>query len=208
LPSPILRQIDLVNALTLVGLLLSLLTVTFAVQQQFYAAVICLMYAGIVDLFDGLLAGRVRRPPLAAAAGKQIDSLVDVCCFGFAPAVFAYCFGLRDPLSLALLAIYIAVNVLRLAYFNAAGLAGAGDARYYTGLPVTYAALFIPLVFTASFFLKPPAMKAVMAGLFALLSLAMASGVRVRKLRGVWYVLFSLAALAMTGVYVRAMMAK
>lgn len=86
MPSPILRQIDLVNALTLLGLFLSLMVVVFAVQQQFHAAVICMMYTGIVDLFDGFFAKRVRRPDQAAAAGKEIDSLVDICAFGFAPA--------------------------------------------------------------------------------------------------------------------------
>lgn len=206
MPSPILRQIDLVNALTLLGLFLSLMVVVFAVQQQFHAAVICMMYTGIVDLFDGFFAKRVRRPDQAAAAGKEIDSLVDICAFGFAPAAFGYCFGLRDPLSVALLAVYLSMTALRLAYFNRTGLSGEGHAQYYTGMPATYVVLFIPMVFTATFFLTPSTMKGVMAGLYAFLSLAMVSSVRVRKLRGIWYALFSLAALAMTGVYVRAMM--
>ncbi len=206
--SPILCQMDLVNALTLSGLVLSLMVVVFAVQQQFHAAVICMMYTGVVDLFDGFFARRVRRPEPAAAAGKEIDSLMDMCAFGFAPAVFGYCYGLRDPLSVALLAVYLSTTLLRLAYFNRTGLSGEGGAQYYTGLPSTYAVLFLPGGFTLSFFLSASAMKGVLAGLYAFLALAMVSGVRVRKTHGVWYGLFVLAILAMTGVYVRAMMEK
>ena len=208
MPSPILRQIDAVNALTLVGLLLGFLVVIFAVQGRFNAAIICLMYTGIVDLFDGFFAKRVRRREPAAAAGKEIDSLMDICAFGFAPAVFGYCYGMRDPLSVALLAFYLSATLLRLAYFNRTGLSGEGGAQYYTGLPATYAVLFLPASFALSFFLTASAMRGVLAGLYAFLSLAMVSSVRVRKTHGVWYGLFVLATLAMTGVYVRAMVGR
>ena len=86
--SPILRQIDPVNALTLSGLFLSFGVVMFALQGQFYVAALFMMYAGLVDLFDGFFAKRAQRTPEASAAGKELDSLVDMCAFGFAPAIF------------------------------------------------------------------------------------------------------------------------
>jgi len=145
---PILRQIDFTNAFTLSGLFFSFGVVLFAMQKQFYAAVLCLMFSGLVDLFDGFFAVRLKRSEAAEAAGPALDSLVDICAFGFAPAVFAYCFGLQGPLSVALLIAFIGVNALRLAYFDRVGLAE----NTYTGMPVTYTALFLPLIFVGRFF--------------------------------------------------------
>lgn len=200
--SPIIRQIDLANALTLTGLMLSFISVIFSMQSNFYAAIICMMYAGIIDLFDGFLARRTERTELQSEVGKHLDSLVDICSFGFAPAIFAYSWGLREPFSIALLVIYMAMNALRLAYFNSTGLTISENKEYYTGLPVTYAALFIPLTFTLSFFIPNYAMKIVLQGLYLLLATAMISGFKMLKLSGVWYGIFSLAAIGLTGVYI------
>jgi CDP-diacylglycerol---serine O-phosphatidyltransferase len=59
--SPILRQLDLANSLTILGLILSTFSAMFSVQQQFYTALICMMFAGVADLFDGFVARRIQR---------------------------------------------------------------------------------------------------------------------------------------------------
>jgi CDP-diacylglycerol---serine O-phosphatidyltransferase len=205
--SPILRQIDAANCVSLLSLLLAMLSAAFAVEGRFYPAVVCLMYSGIADMFDGWVARRTRRTELSAEAGGQIDSLVDVCAFGFAPTVFAYCFGLRDVPSVALLFAYASVNVLRLAYFNNRGLATVGGTQYFTGLPVTYAGMFVPLVFASRLVLSDAVVAWVLRGTFAALALAMSSGLRVPKPKGIFYALFPLSALALTGVYAFAMLA-
>lgn len=199
--SPIIRQIDLANSLTLTGLVLSLISVFLAVHGHYNEAVICMMYAGIIDLFDGLVAKKISRTELQSEVGKQLDSIVDVCSFGFAPAIFAYCFGLKDLLSIAVLMFYLATNALRLAYFNTTGLVNEGSEQYYTGLPVTYAALFIPLAFIARFALPDETMKLVLDGVYLLLALAMVGNFKMLKLRGVWYGIFALGAIALTAVY-------
>ncbi|NES01354.1 MAG: hypothetical protein F6J86_47645, partial [Symploca sp. SIO1B1] len=130
-----------------------------------------------------------------------LDSIVDVCSFGFAPAIFAYCFGLQDPLSIAVLIFYIGMNALRLAYFNSTGLSESEGEEYFTGLPVTYAAMFIPLTFTASFVLSNSTMKLVMNGLYLLLAIAMIIDFKMLKIRGIWYGIFALGSLALTAVY-------
>jgi CDP-diacylglycerol---serine O-phosphatidyltransferase len=205
--SPILRQIDAANGVSLASLLLAVLSTALAVEGRFYAAAACLMYSGIADMFDGWVARRTKRTALSAEAGGQIDSLVDVCAFGFAPVVFAYCFGLRDIPSVALLFAYVSVNVLRLAYFNNRGLVTEGGTQYFTGLPVTYAGMFVPLVFASRLALSDGAVAMVLRATFAALALAMSSGLRVPKPRGVFYVLFPLSALVLTGVFAFAMRA-
>ncbi len=200
--SPMIRQIDFANALTLTGLMLSFISVILSIQSNFCGAIICMMYAGIIDLFDGFVARRTKRNELQSKVGKHLDSLVDICSFGFAPAIFAYCWGLRDPLSVALLIIYISMNALRLAYFNSTELAISENKEYYTGLPVTYAAMFIPLTFTFNFFVPNYVMKIMLQGLYLFLATAMISGFKMVKLRGVWYGIFSFGAIGLTGVYI------
>ncbi len=199
--SPILRQIDLANSLTLTGLVFSLIEVFLAVKGHYNEAVICMIYAGITDLFDGFVARQTARTQLQSEVGKQLDSIVDVCSFGFAPAIFAYCFGLEDVLSIAVLIFYVVANALRLAYFNSTGLMNEGDKEYFTGLPVSYAALFIPLVFTARFALSDAKIKFVLDSVYLLLALAMVANFKMLKLRGIWYGIFALGAIALTAVY-------
>ncbi|MFT3768579.1 MAG: CDP-alcohol phosphatidyltransferase family protein [Minicystis sp.] len=205
--SPILRQIDAANGVSLLSLLLGLLAAAFAVEGRFNAAALCLMYAGQADFFDGYVARRTKRTKLSAAAGGQIDSLVDVCSFGFAPAIVAYCFGLRDVPSIILIFAYVSVNVLRLAYFNAQGMSTEGSTQYFTGLPVTYAALVVPLVIACRQILPDDAVAMMLRVALAVLAIAMSSGFKVPKPKGVFYVIFPAGALAITAVYARAMLA-
>lgn len=199
--SPILKQLDLANSFTLTGLFVSFFAVVLAINGNFYLAIICLIYAGIVDLLDGFVASKIERTELQATAGKQLDSVVDLCSFGFAPALFAYCFGLQNWFSMTILIIYLGANALRLVYFNNQGLTEQGEQEYFTGLPVTYAALFIPLVFTASLILSQTQMEFVLDGVYLLLAIAMVANFKIRKLRGIWYVIFGAGAIALTGIY-------
>ena len=199
---PIIRQIDFTNAFTLSGLFFSFGVVLFSFHDQFYAAVLCLMFCGLIDLFDGFFAKRLKRSEEAAAAGPALDSLVDVCAFGFAPAVFAYCFGLQGPLSVALLIAFMGVNALRLAYFDRVGLTG----NTYTGMPVTYTALLVPLAFTARFFVPDEIVTQILFVLYILMAVAMVSNIPVRKLQGVWYIIFVVGAVVLTVIYVRAIL--
>lgn len=199
--SYILRQIDFANFLTLIGLSISFFSAILAMQGNLYASLILMMYAGIIDLFDGFVARRIQRTELQSQVGKQLDSIVDVCSFGFAPAIFAYCFGLRDTLSIIVLIFYIGATALRLAYFNSTGLFKQGSEEYFTGLPVTYAALFIPLTLTSNFVLSGFAMRILVESLYLLLSIAMVANFKMLKLSGVWYMLFPFGALILTSVY-------
>ena len=199
--SPILKQLDLANFFTLTGFTVSFFAVVLAINGKFNLAIICLIYAGIVDLFDGFVASKIDRTELQAAAGKQLDSLVDLCSFGFAPALFAYCFGLQDWLSIVILILYLGANALRLVYFNNQGLTEQEEQEYFTGLPVTYAALFVPTIFTANFVLPHTQMKLVLDGVYLLLAIAMVANFKIRKLKGVWYVIFGVGAIALTGIY-------
>jgi CDP-diacylglycerol---serine O-phosphatidyltransferase len=199
--SPILRQLDPANFLTLLGLISSLISAIFSIQHQFYTALIFMILAGIVDLFDGFVARKIQRTILQSETGQQLDSIVDVCSFGFNPAIFAYCFGLQSGFEIPILMGYISATALRLAYFNCNGLDQEGEAQYFTGMPVTYAALFIPMSMLLSFNVPTSTMTSILCCLYLLLAAAMVSSFKILKLRGIWYRIFALGAIAMSGIY-------
>lgn len=200
--SPILRQLDIPNLFTLTGLFASLISAIFAIQGNFYAAAICIIYAGFTDMLDGVVARKMEnRSELQSQVGKQLDSIVDVCSFGFAPAIFGYCFGMQDWWSIAILIFYVGVNALRLAYFNSTGLISEAQEEYFIGLPVTYAGLFVPLSFFAGFFLSEPITKLVLSGTYLALAIAMIANFKMIKIRGIWYIFCTIGAIAMVSIY-------
>ena len=82
--------------------------------------------------------------------GIQIDSLSDIVCFGVAPAVLCYCFGMRGVIGVAILMFYVLAGLIRLAWFNVMEEQRqeetAEKRECYQGLPITSMAIALPLV--------------------------------------------------------------
>lgn len=201
IPTSIIQQLDLANFLTITGLMLGFISAILALQSQFYGALICLIYAGLTDVFDGFVAKTIQRTKWQSAVGKQLDNLADICSFGFSPAIFAYCFGLQDFLSILLLMMYVGASALRLAFFNCVGLYNEGEKHYYIGMPVTCVAFFLPLTFLSNFILSDNYMKILLMALYAVLTVMMVSNFKVMKLNGIWYGIVLIGALTLTGIY-------
>ena len=132
-----------------------------------YWGIFFLLLCGLFDAFDGQVARTKKdRSDMEASFGIQIDSLSDLVAFGVLPA----CIGVAvlpnsnfleniaadDPLfymvikclCFAVGAFYILAALIRLAYFNVTEeerqRTETGTRKYYTGLPVTSAALIFP----------------------------------------------------------------
>jgi CDP-diacylglycerol---serine O-phosphatidyltransferase len=142
-----LRFWDRANTITLAALVLSCLVALLAMRQFYALGMIALIGAGVCDLIDGRVARRLKRTAEQQTFGKRLDSLVDACAFGMAPAVLCCGLGLTTSLDWLLLAAFVCCVVWRLAYFDTVGMEEAGEQQYYIGLPTTYVALVIPLVF-------------------------------------------------------------
>ena len=137
--------------LTYIGLESSVVGMGLAMQGKTLAALICLMFSGFCDLFDGKIARTKKdRTEDEKQFGIQIDSLCDVICFGATPAVIGYSIGATAWWQTALLTAFVLCGVIRLAYFNV--MEGSRQKktdeklRSYKGLPITCAALIVPLV--------------------------------------------------------------
>lgn len=140
-----------------------------------YWGVFFLLLCGLFDAFDGKVARMKKgRTQLECNFGIQIDSLADVIAFGVLPATIGIALLRTSPtlnnaglfhenffavqwwavliklVCYAILILYILAALIRLAYFNVTEeerqKTEGGVRKYYTGLPVTSAALIFPSV--------------------------------------------------------------
>ena len=73
--------------LTYAGVGIAFLGVALVLAGQIAPAMICLILAGVCDLFDGVIARRCKRDEVVKEFGVQIDSLADVMDFLTLPSV-------------------------------------------------------------------------------------------------------------------------
>jgi len=89
------------------------------------------------DFMDGKVARWRRKSSLM---GQELDSLADLISFGIAPAVAAFCIGMRTPLDHVLLTFFILSGLTRLARFNVTTTVipkdKTGKATYFEGTPI------------------------------------------------------------------------
>ncbi len=137
--------------LTYIGMLSGFMGVVYTFEGNSLAAVICLMFAGFCDMFDGTIASTRKRTDQEKNFGIQIDSLSDLICFGVLPACLVYKLNGNSTLVLGIAAMYVLCGLIRLAYFNVDEQErqknNSESRKIYYGMPVTLAALFVPLVY-------------------------------------------------------------
>ena len=160
--------------LTYLSLVFAILGIVVSLQQSGhpYIGVFFLLLCGLCDAFDGRVAKtKKNRTDFEKKYGIQIDSLSDLVAFGVLPA----CIGnamirvcptiseiptihrgddrLGFPIEIFLyliMILYSLAALIRLAYFNVTEeerqKTESGARKYFTGLPVTSAALIFPTV--------------------------------------------------------------
>ncbi len=143
---------DYTVILTYVSLVISIVGMTNAIQENFRIAILCLAVSGLCDMFDGKIARTKKdRSEEAKKFGIQIDSLCDVICFGALPIVICYCIGMKTPIGITVCSLYGVCSVIRLGYFNVMEdkrqKEEGGVREYYQGLPITSMAIILPFVY-------------------------------------------------------------
>ncbi|MBQ4547048.1 MAG: CDP-alcohol phosphatidyltransferase family protein [Oscillospiraceae bacterium] len=143
--------------LTYLGAAAAVCGIFFSASGYPFWGVICLLFAGLTDMFDGKVASTMKRTDAEKAFGIQIDSLCDLVSFGVLPLAIGYGIGLSGILFYVSAAAYLLCAVIRLAYFNVDEAqrqkSETGRRKTYYGLPVTSSAILFPAVFGCSTFL-------------------------------------------------------
>lgn len=135
---------------TYLGLFAAVFGIANVIKGELFLGVVCVIFAGLFDMFDGKIARTRKSTEDERAFGIQLDSLTDLVAFGVLPAAIG--FGLADYASwfVVLMFFYVLTALIRLAYFNVSEYnrqQETSDVRhFYEGLPVTTAALIFPLL--------------------------------------------------------------
>ena len=106
------------NAITAAALCSGLTGIRFAISEQWAAAAVAIIVAGILDGMDGRIARLLKAQ---SRFGAELDSLADSLSFGTAPAIILYLWSLSaEPRWGWFAALALAICcALRLARFNA-----------------------------------------------------------------------------------------
>jgi len=185
--------------LTHIGILAALVGIAFVKNRDF--SIICLIAAGICDLFDGVIARRCKRNEREKAFGVQLDSLADLISFGAFPFVFLVNVVPAEPAfripAIAVGAVYVLAAVTRLGWFNITVEENKG---FFQGMPVTYSALIIACVYPLSYLIGDRIMGAVYIGIYLVMAGLFVLNFKAKKPRGAAYIAFSVLALGVTAV--------
>lgn len=152
--------------LTYLSLISGVIGMKFAYDGKLSAAIGCLLFSGICDMFDGAVArSKKNRTTDEKNFGIQLDSLCDVICFGVVPAVFLYFSGVNSIVGMVGLVFYVLCALIRLAFFNVLEIKRQmnedGCAKSYRGLPVTSAAIIFPFLHIIGLFVPDTIMTVV-----------------------------------------------
>lgn len=187
--------------LTYIGLTISVLgimLVLFDVDLKY--VMICLIVAGICDLFDGTVARRCKRTKEEKEFGIELDSLVDVMSFIALPLVILFSIN-SSLLFIPIAIIYAIFAIARLAYFNIKTADSNKAIKSYIGLPATYAALVFPLVFLLSYLLENSLFIIIYNVITLLVSILFITKVKIPKPRLVSSIILLLIAIIVSIIY-------
>ncbi|MDE7193702.1 MAG: CDP-alcohol phosphatidyltransferase family protein [Oscillospiraceae bacterium] len=188
--------------LTYIGVAFAFAGIALTMSEHIAAAMVCLIAAGICDLFDGAIARRCKRDQTEKEFGVQIDSLADTVGFLALPTVL----GLRlmadvGAVGYPIILGYILCGIIRLAWFNTSA-AAEGTRTHYDGLPVTYSALIFPILWAVlGFFERAPA-AVIWAVFYALAAVMFIFNVKIPKPRGAWYGIFGALAVGVAALII------
>lgn len=183
--------------LTYIGITLAVCGIIFSFLGNISNAMICLIFSGICDLFDGKMARLCKRDEQEKEFGKQIDSLADVFLFLALPCVLGVELLKALPLYFNIVfVIYVICGVIRLAWFNI--LASSDQqVKYFIGMPVAYIALVLPIIYSVGLIFKFN-LSLVYFFIYLLFAILFIINVKVSKPKGIWYIIFFILAIIVT----------
>lgn len=139
------------------GMLFSFLATYFSINANHKMAILFLMFAGIIDIFDGKVARKFKRDIKQKQFGIEIDSIIDTVNFGVLPIIIFYNLGFCMWYDYIIMFLYLFAVTMRLAYFNTYLVEQKGtneNYELYIGFPVTSIALLAPFFYIMQLIFK------------------------------------------------------
>jgi len=191
--------VDRANLVSLLGLASGVLAIYFALIQNFPAAIIALLWAVLMDWFDGLVARRaVGRSESHKLVGARMDSLVDLVTSTVTPAILLLSVGNLNPWFYPGALAIIMAGVLRLAYFDAFGVDEKGT---YAGITIDNCPLVVSGVFLLQSFLNSNVFAAVLYSTIVVLAFLHVAPFRTGKVGIGWYYVVTAYVIILTAIY-------
>ncbi|NPD84833.1 CDP-alcohol phosphatidyltransferase [Methanococcoides sp. SA1] len=190
---------DMPNICSLLGLLSAVIGIYFAIQGNFEAAIIGVLWAVLFDWFDGIIARILKgRTKIQGDFGAQLDSMIDIVSFGILPAIILLSYGEYSIWFLPGAFVIIAASAIRLTYFNVYGLI---DTKTYKGFPLDNNVLILALVFVFENFFEPSIFAILIYALLMLFSVLNLSSIPTPKFGGKWVYALVAYVIILTGVF-------
>ena len=153
------------NIITTFGLLSGFLSVLFAINANYTAAVYLIILAMILDGLDGPVA---RITKTETEFGKEFDSLADMVSFGVSPSLVLYIWGFNSFSYIGVIFsfIYVAAVAVRLAKFNSE----TQEKGFFRGIPSPAgAATLMSIIWFSEYYSLSGTFMYVFSSLFTLL---------------------------------------
>lgn len=187
--------------LTYIGICVSIMGILNSHDLKF--AFMCLMVAGVCDMFDGPIARKCKRDDKAKAFGIQIDTLSDVTNFVVFPMVLLNAVVHTSVTELGYVEynlttiiisfLYVLAGIIRLAWFN---ITTDGHTKYYQGLPVTFISMIMPLVY--AIWMNTGYVKEVILGTMLTVAFLFVANIKIKKPRGLFLGVFLVVGVLIT----------
>lgn len=191
--------VDWPNIVTLLGLCGGVLAIFFALEQNYPAAIIAMLWAVLFDWYDGVVARALpKRSESHKSVGAHMDSLVDLVTSGVGPAILLL--SISDfsawayPGALAI----IMAGVLRLSYFDVFGVDSKGT---YAGITIDNSPIVVSAVFFLESFINHNAFVAILYVAILVMAFLHVAPFRVRKAGRIFYYIFTVYVVVATGGY-------
>ncbi len=199
LPSILSFVVDRANLVTLLGLCSGLLAIYFTLNQNFPAAIIAMLWAVLMDWFDGSVARSMpNRSESRKLFGAHMDSLVDLVTSAMGPAILLLSIGEFRPWFFPGAVAIVVAGVLRLAYFDVFGLDEKGT---HAGLTIDNTPLAVGAVFLLYRFIDINIFAAVLYGAILIMAYLHVAPFRMKKIGGRWYYAVTAYVVILTSVY-------
>jgi CDP-diacylglycerol---serine O-phosphatidyltransferase len=190
---------DLPNICSLTGLLCAVFGIYFAIDGNFLAAVIAVLWAVLFDWYDGIIARKMKgRTKIQGEFGGQLDSMIDIVSFGILPAILLLSYGNYNIWFIPGAFIIVATSAIRLSYFNVFGLI---NSKTYRGMPLDNNVLILAFLFLFESFFEHSTFSIIIYVILMLLSALNLSSIPTPKFGGKWVYVLDVYVLTLTSIF-------